>query len=235
MKCEIKYAPASLNEAIYPNDAVRKRIAAYATGHLEGHIILHGPNGTGKSTIARLLPDAIVGGQASIENDDFDALLSRKDLKDHLQRICMANKFCGQGKVFLIFEEFDNAKITPNKLWTAMDKYADELQVIISTNHLHKVHRSIRDRCDLVEIGKSNANNVLPRAKYILANEGLSLPDKYVLGHLQKGDWCGSIRAYMRLIDELLMCRTMGEPMPPVNMAGSAQPNFTVVCGTASK
>lgn len=233
MKCEIKYAPATLNEAIYPNDAVRKRIGAYAAGHLEGNIILHGSNGTGKSTIARLLPDAIVGGQATIENDDFDELLSRKDLKDHLQRICMANKFGGQGKIFLVFEEFDNAKITPNKLWTAMDKCAAELQVIISTNHLHKVHRSVRDRCDCIEIGKSCASQVLARAQHILTNEGLALSDKYVLGHLHKADWCGSIRAYMRLIDELLACQAMGLPLPSVNTGKNQQPNFTVLTSSS--
>lgn len=233
MRCEIKYAPSTLSEVIYPNDAVRKRIGAYAAGHLDRNIILHGVNGTGKSTIARLLPNAIVGGQADIENEDFDELLSRKDLKDHLQRICMANKFGGQGKVFLVFEEFDNAKITPNKLWTAMDKCAAELQVIISTNHLHKVHRSVRDRCDCIEIGKSSANQVLPRAQHILLSEELKLPDKYVLGHLQKADWSGSIRAYMQLIDELLACQAMGLPMPAVNMGNPIQPNFTVVSGVS--
>ena len=232
MKSEIKYAPTNLSEVVYPNDAVRKRISAYAAGHLEGNIILHGLNGTGKSTIARLLPNAIVGAQADIEDDDFDVLLSRKDLKDHLQRICMANKFGGQGKVFLVFEEFDNAKITPNKLWTAMDKCAAELQVIISTNHLHKVHRSVRDRCDCIEIGKANAGNVLQRAQHILNCEGLSLPDQYVLGHLQKEDWRGSIRGYMRLIDELLACQAMGLPMPAAHTGKSQQPNFTVLTGS---
>ncbi len=234
MKCEVKYAPLFMNDLIFPNEAVRQRIGAYAAGHLEGNIILHGPNGTGKSTLARLLPNAIVGGEADIENDDFDELLSRKDLKDYLQRVCMSNKFGGQGKVFLVFEEFDNAKITPNKLWTAMDKCAAELQVIISTNHLHKVHRSIRDRCDCIEIGKLTAGKVLPRAQKILATEGLKLRDQYVLGHLQKADWCGSIRRYMALIDELLACQAMGLPMPAVNLGGFSQPNFTVVNGAST-
>ena len=62
MQFEIKYAPKNLNEVIYPNVAVQRRIQGYATGQLEGHIILHGPNGTGKTTLANLLVRAIGGG-----------------------------------------------------------------------------------------------------------------------------------------------------------------------------
>lgn len=123
----IKYAPQSLADVIYPNQAVEKRIEAYKRGLLDKHIILHGPNGTGKSTIARLLPDAIVGSKAVVENDDFDDLLNRRDLKQYLKQSCSLSSFTEQSKVFLVFEEFDNAKVSLNKLWTAMDACEDEL------------------------------------------------------------------------------------------------------------
>ena len=35
------------------------------------------------------------------------------------------------------------------------------------------IPRSVRDRCDLVEFGKINANSVLPGTVLILQNEGL--------------------------------------------------------------
>lgn len=232
MKCAIKYAPQTLADVIYPNQAVKTRIDAYARGLLENHMILFGPNGTGKSTIARLLPDAVMGESAAVENSDFDELLNRKDLRQYLKNCCAMNRLSVQNKVFLVFEEFDNAKVTPNKLWTAMDACADQLQVIISTNHEMNVHRSIRSRCDMIHVGKLSAQMVLPRAQFILNSEGLDLPNEYVLAYLQQADWKGDLRLYMQKLDELLAIQAMGLALPAVKTGNAAnQPNFQVVSG----
>ncbi len=228
----IKYAPQSLNEVIYSSDALRNQINAYAKFGLDGHIILHGPNGTGKSTIARLLPHDIVNGTAHIEDSDFDDLLNRKDLKSHLKNLCAINRLSVNNKVFLIFEEFDNAKVNINKLWTAMDSCADELMVIITTNHPMQIHQSIRSRCDQIPVGKLSARLVLPRAQLILQNEGLNLTDDYLLAYLEAADWKGDLRLYMRMLDQLLALQSMTLPLPAVNQRYAAnQHNFQVVSG----
>jgi len=70
MKTEIKYAPGSLNQVTYPNVSVQRRIEAYAAGQLEGDVMLYGPNGTGKTTVAKLLVRAIGGEDALLEDKD---------------------------------------------------------------------------------------------------------------------------------------------------------------------
>ena len=142
------------------------------------------------------------------------------------------NRLSVQHKVFLVFEEFDNAKVNLNKLWTAMDAYADELQVIISTNHEMNVHRSIRSRCDMIHVAKLSAQMVLPRAQFILNSEGLDLPNDYVLAYLQQADWKGDLRLYMQKLDELLATQAMGLALPAVSIGTAANhPNFHVVSG----
>ena len=66
MKTSVKYAPKNLGDVIYPNTAVRTRIQAYMSGQLEGNILLWGPNGTGKTTVANMLPSYISGANAYI-------------------------------------------------------------------------------------------------------------------------------------------------------------------------
>ena len=239
MKCENKYAPQALDEVIIPHAHIRARLDGYAKGLLEGHIILWGENGTGKSTVARLLPCAIAGDDAEVENKDYDELLNRKDLKDYFKQACASNKLFSQSKFFLVFEEFDNAKVNLHKLWTAMDSCEDELMVIITTNHPMNIPRSVRDRCDLIELGKLNANSVLPRAQFILQNEGLTLPDSDVLFYLKQLEWRGSLRGYMRKLDELLALKAMGLSMPPVsptaNSGAANAKTFSVVSRNAIK
>lgn len=86
MNCEIKYAPKCLNDIIYPSIGVERRIKAYAAKEVQGHIILHGPNGTGKTTLANLLVKQIGNQKPFIEPKDIDELLSKPDFKQYLKK-----------------------------------------------------------------------------------------------------------------------------------------------------
>ena len=72
MKVEIKYAPQSLADVIYPNKQTETLIQGYASGQLEGNLMLWGSNGTGKTSVANLLPTAIAGAQAAVEDKDYE-------------------------------------------------------------------------------------------------------------------------------------------------------------------
>lgn len=217
MKTEIKYAPQNLSEVIYPDAASKLRIQALGTGQLQGHVMLWGPNGTGKTSIARLLIEAIGGVDASVDDVDYDELLAKVDLKLYLRNACTASNWSGQSKFFILLNEFDTARVNLHKLWTAMDKCGDELMVIITTNEPMKVHKSVRSRCVEIHMPALNVNIVLPRAQHILAAEGLVLPDAQVRAYLSNQQHSGDLRKYFALLDELLFLHNTGQPMPRWN------------------
>jgi replication-associated recombination protein RarA len=224
MKCEIKYAPQQLSEVIYPSAAVGLRINAYATGALSDNIILWGPNGTGKSTVARLLIKAIGGEDALVETLPYDDLVRKTDLRIYLMQAAHMAKFTTSGKYFLLFEEFDNETKKMDKLWTAMDACGDGLMTIFTTNKPLKIDPSLRSRMKMVEFPALTPASVVPRAQYILAAEGLVLPDAQVLHYLAKmavpQDW----RQYMRVLDDLLMLHRSGMQLPAWQPAAPAKP-----------
>lgn len=213
MKCEEKYAPQNLNEVLYPSVAVERRIMAYATKQLEGHILLHGPNGTSKTTVANLLPYAIDGKDAIVEDKHFEEILGQKNLKDYLRNACAWNRLT-QGKFYLVFHEFDNNSSKLDKLWTAMDDLGDMLMVIITTNEPMNIHKSVRSRCDLINFPAVTVNAFLPRAQQILKAEGLVLPDTQVENILEQWEQFGDLRKYLRCMDELLFLKNSGLPIP---------------------
>lgn len=227
MKTSITYAPKNLNEVIYPNVAVQRRINAYANRKIEGHIILHGPNGTGKTTVANLLPYAIDGIDADVEHKSFDEVLNQKDLKGYLQSACTTNQFSGKSKFYLVFHEFDNATSKLNKLWTAMDELEDKLMLIITTNEPMKIHQSIRSRCDLIEMKALTAQAMLSRAQQILISEGIKLPNNQVLYYLKQWENHGDLRKYLKCLDELIFMHSAGIPFPAVPSISA--PNLSVV------
>ena len=214
MNTAIKYAPKNLGEVIYPNDAVKTRIQAYMSGALQGNILLWGPNGTGKTTVAELLPHYIGGDDAFIEAESFDNILKKDDLRAYIANCCSIANF-SNSKYFMVFHEFDNTKANVSKFWTVIEEYADQLMLIITTNDPMNIHKSLRSRCDEIAFPALTARQVLPRALKILAAEGVSLPDKQVLHYLTQIEHFGDLRKYFAKLDEIIFLSKTGGTFPP--------------------
>lgn len=214
MKIEHKYAPVGLSEVIYPNMGVERRIQAYASKQLEGHIILHGPNGTGKSAIAKLLAKEIGNQHPEIERMDADELLAQPNLKKYLKQAGAYAAMTTSEKFFLILEEFDYSKKNLEKFWLALDACGESVMAIMTTNNPMNISPAIRSRCDLIELPVIPADAALPRIQFCLAAEGLTLPDEQVLQYLQNQHQHGDMRRYCRVADQLLCLSRNNLPMP---------------------
>jgi len=226
MKTEIKYAPGSLNQVTYPNVSVQRRIEAYAAGQLEGDVMLYGPNGTGKTTVAKLLVRAIGGEDALLEDKDTDELLSIPKIKDYMKNICSVARFTTSGKYFMVLNEFDKTKKDASKFWTALDECGGGVMVIITTNHPMEIDRAIRSRFDMIDMSGIPAVQALPRVQYALKAEGLSLPDAQVLHYLKQVENLMDFRKYFKKAEELLFLQRSGLPFPTWK---SAAPVFKVI------
>jgi replication-associated recombination protein RarA len=236
MKCEIKYAPASLGDVIFADQATKDKIQLYAQGALSGNIMLWGSNGASKSTVARLLVQTL-GGTGAQCCSNYEEVLAQKDIKQYLQNSCSFARMTESQRFYLIMDEFDNAKGSLDKFWRALDACGDDVMAIITTNEPMKVHRSVRSRFDLIEMKGLTAGSVLPRAQKILQAEGVNLPDPQVLAYLMTLDHMKDIRKYMRLLDNIIALSKHGmalpawvPPVPPASSAGT-KPLMKVVTG----
>jgi DNA polymerase III delta prime subunit len=229
VKTANKYKPTNLGEVIYPSEAVRIRIQAYMSGNLEGNLLLWGPNGTGKTSVADLLPAYINNGDAHVDTN-YEAILKKDDLNGYIANSCSIAEWGGHKKHFMVFHEFDNAEDEVNELWTAMDKYSDKLMVIITTNDPMSVHKSLRSRCDEVHFPALTARQVLRRSQSILDQEGLTLPDAQVLHYLEQIEHFGDLRKYFAKLDEIILLSRMGAILPPFPaIASKPRVKFSVV------
>ena len=232
MSIKTKYAPASLNDVVYPDDETEMIVKSLADGSLNEHVIFYGPRGTAKTTTANLLAQAIGGSSARIESD-FQNLMAMPSLKNYLQQACFNAHLFYESKLILLFNEFDNYKPTPYQLWDAMDTLQGKgLVLIITTNDLMAIHASIRSRCRLIEFPAVSAAAMLPRAQQILKAEGLSLPDAQVLSYLKGQEHFGDHRKYIELLSELLLIQKSGLSFPKWT---AQKPNLTIVNPKKSK
>ena len=214
MKCEIKYAPNDLDELIYPNIGVERRVKGYASKKLEGHIILHGPNGTGKTTLANLLVKQIGNQNPEVERKEADEFLAQPDLKKYLKQASAYAAMTTSEKFFLILNEFDYSKKNLNKFWTALDACGSGVMAIITTNQPMDVHPSVRSRCDVIEMPGVCAEAALQRIQYCLSMEGVNLPDAQVLHYLKLQEQFLDLRRYFRVADQIIYLIENNLPIP---------------------
>jgi replication-associated recombination protein RarA len=214
MKCEIKYAPNQLGEVIYPNVGVERRVKGYASKQLEGHIILHGPNGTGKTSLANLLVKEIGNQHPEVERKEAEEFLAQPDLKKYLKQASAYAAMTTSEKFFLILNEFDYSKKNLNKFWTALDACGSGVMAIITTNQPMDVHASIRSRCDVIEMPGVCAESALQRIQYCLSMEGVNLPDAQVLHYLKLQEQFLDLRRYFRVVDQIIYLMKNNLPMP---------------------
>jgi len=157
-----------------------------------------------------------------VEDLDSEELLAKPKLREYLKNEAGIARLTTSGKFFLLLNEFDNAKKGVNKLWTALDACGDSVVSVITTNEPMDVHRSVRDRCTVIEMPGIPAIAALPRVQYALQSEGVHLPDRQVLHYLKPQEQWRSLRKYMRVADELLYLHKSGLPFPAWNPMPSA-------------
>lgn len=217
MESAKKYAPTNLCEVVFPNQTVKTRITAYASSSLSGDLMLWGPNGTSKTTVANLLPYLIGGENPYIESDP-DSLLKQLDLKAYLSQASHnASLFNTSPIVFLVFHEFDDAKGTMSKLWKALDEVNEpdrRAMLIVTTNNPMQIHQSLVARLDSVEFPKVKAMDFLPRAQFILEQEGVNLPNQQVIAILKTVESYGNLRKYCKKLDDIIYLHNNHLPIP---------------------
>ena len=214
MNLMTKYAPKTIDDVIFVDPAAKIVVDMLVTGASAGHLVLHGPNGTGKTSLARLLPKAIGGSDAWVEQLQFEDMLSMKGLREYISRCCNLARFVPT-KYFAVWHEIDNTKLRQDLFWTALDDAGDDAMVIVTTNHPAKLHPSLLNRCHRVEMPRIPPESMLARAQWILQQEGVTLPDDQTLHYLRSAAASGSLRAYMRALAIIIHLQSQGKALPP--------------------
>lgn len=185
---EKKYSPKTLNEFVFPNDEATELINAYSSGEIERPLILYGSNGTGKSLLQRLLPNAIEGCQAKVD------LVKCADLKSASDIHMLYGKNRNFDLMFRENEKF-NYKIIEEFLITNQrmnDALKIELEkthgvtiTLISTNRYGKIDEGIISRAETLELLPCEPQLFFPHAKRIFECEGVEIDAEMLMTCLE--------------------------------------------------
>ena len=203
-----KYSPQSLSDFIFPNSDAKDITDAYVSGVMERPLILHGSNGTGKSLLQRLIPNAIEQRQASLQVVKCADLKTAADIHDLYGRNKHFNRtftIDGQRFNYIIIEEF---LMTNKKMIDALKIELDDTLgtdlTIISTNRFDKIDYGIVSRSETLELLACEPNAFFLHARKIFDSEGVEFEDTKLM-HCLNGTYTlfRDNRKYYSAIDSI--------------------------------
>ena len=142
-------------------------------------ILLHGPYGTGKTTVARLIPELME--QACDGKDAIYVLYPCAQSKNGSNLIAVIERstelvsFNSSGLHYTILDEVDNLTDAAQRSLKAIMTGLHGV-FIMTTNHIGQIDKGIVSRCHVIHMLQADPKDWLPRVKEIILSMGANLP-----------------------------------------------------------
>jgi DNA polymerase III delta prime subunit len=168
-----KYRPKHIDNYVFTDVSVREQVEEWIKEGACPHLLLHGPAGTGKTTLAKILVN-----QLGIDDYDFLQVNASRDngvdfLKNKIEGFVSTLPF-GHLKIVLLDEADYLSPNAQGLLRGLMETYQAQARFILTCNMVHKIINPLKSRCAELHINKTDQVEFFTRASTVLITEGVA-------------------------------------------------------------
>lgn len=186
-----EFKPISLEDVVFGNPLARSTLESIMSGRLpfpafgKCCILLYGVWGTGKTTLAKIIPDLLEQARGGEESGyRMHECGMGGDGASTVQKICEQSKlvsFTHSGLHYFVLDEVDNWTPRTQQTLKAAMNYTNTV-FVMTTNYIEKVDTGIKSRSYLIQMDAAPPSAWLPVVhRVIQASGGKSPPDESLL------------------------------------------------------
>lgn len=174
----MKYRPSNVADYAFTSDSDKELVTNIISTKNIPHLLLSGPAGTGKSTLAFIL------AKTCINPDDYDTDVlvinasdnnsvddMREMIKNHISSYAS-----GAYKLVLLQEADYLTQNAQGILRDYMETFEEYARFILTCNHVHKIDPAIKSRCQKLTIDSPDRRQVVINLAKMLVAENIKVP-----------------------------------------------------------
>jgi len=178
-----QYRPKDIEGYVFRDEAQRDQVKQWIKEGTIPHLLFSGAAGIGKTTLAKILINALGIDEYDVLEINASRTNSVDDVRDKITNFVSTMPF-GKFKIVLL-DEADY--LSPNAqaaLRGVMEEYSQTARFIMTCNYPHKIIPALHSRCQGFHIEKVDHTEFTARAATVLVTEGVEFDidtlDSYV-------------------------------------------------------
>lgn len=170
-----KYKPDDLTEFVWRDSSLRDKVLSWVDNHSSmPHLILEGPPGTGKTTLAELIVK-----QLGLNDFDYLFLCTNKhsgvdSIKENVTEFC---ELIGWNDIkIVIIDEADGLSIpAQDKLRGVINEYGDDVRCIFTCNKVNAISSALKSRARVYKLHTLDIGTFTSKLMEIVEKESISI------------------------------------------------------------